>query len=100
MNNINPKYNLIYEKVIADGDSHVCNTIRTLDLYKDYSIVVQKIECKNHLYRNFCKHVRVALQHPLVYPSTHCSIGYLREKNSQKWFSDEEICRESSDEME
>nr|XP_012137711.1 PREDICTED: uncharacterized protein LOC105662118 [Megachile rotundata]XP_012137712.1 PREDICTED: uncharacterized protein LOC105662118 [Megachile rotundata] len=48
---------LIYSTVIADGDSSVHKKILDADPYKS-EIRVKKIECTNHLLRNFCRKMR------------------------------------------
>ncbi|GBP49716.1 hypothetical protein EVAR_33470_1 [Eumeta japonica] len=45
------EYNLIYSKLIADGDSSTYKNILESRPYPN--IIVQKIECSNHLMRNF-----------------------------------------------
>lgn len=45
-------YGIIYSKLIADGDS--CTYKSILDANPYNSIVVEKIECTNHLLRNYC----------------------------------------------
>jgi len=50
-------HNLVYKVMIADGDS---NTTKALIEARPYEgIVIQKVECKNHLWRNFNGHIRV-----------------------------------------
>ncbi|KAF4524632.1 hypothetical protein B566_EDAN014264 [Ephemera danica] len=51
-------YGVIYDKMIADGDSNVYKKIREANPYKKYNIVVEKIECRNHLLRNFDSKMR------------------------------------------
>lgn len=80
VNNADKRYNLIYSTIIADGDSCVYNTITTIDVYKEYGITVQKIECSNHLYRNFCKHIYDASKSRITDPPTTCNITHLRER--------------------
>lgn len=46
-------HGLIYHQFIADGDSSTYASIRNARPYDD--ITVGKIECKNHLLRNYCK---------------------------------------------
>lgn len=50
-------HNLIYNKLIGDGDSSVT---KQLSLTKPYgpNIVIQKIECTNHLLRNYINRLR------------------------------------------
>ncbi|CAD6244604.1 GSCOCG00013413001-RA-CDS, partial [Cotesia congregata] len=50
-------HGLIYKSFIGDGDSSVHQSIVNNDPYKEYGIGVEKIECKNHLFRNFCRHI-------------------------------------------
>jgi len=47
-----PMHNLIYDKLIGDGDSSV---MKNLSLTKPYGpdLNVKKIECTNHLLRNY-----------------------------------------------
>ncbi|KAE9522691.1 hypothetical protein AGLY_016913 [Aphis glycines] len=49
-------YGIRYLKLIADGDSSVYKQILEARPYKNRT--VEKIECKNHLLRNFCKKMR------------------------------------------
>ncbi|KAK5645649.1 hypothetical protein RI129_004113 [Pyrocoelia pectoralis] len=49
-------YGLIYEKLIADGDSNCYKKILDTNPYE--TVAVQKIECKNHLLRNFSRKIR------------------------------------------
>lgn len=49
-------YNLIYHKVIADGDSNTFK--RILDFHPYQNVVVQKIECKNYILRNYSRKIR------------------------------------------
>ena len=53
------KYGLIYKYLIADGDSSVLATIQMNNPYRDYGVQVKKIECTNHLLRNFYKKSKV-----------------------------------------
>nr|XP_012145670.1 PREDICTED: uncharacterized protein LOC105663106 isoform X2 [Megachile rotundata] len=50
-------HGLIYSILIADGDSSVYKKILDRDPYKQYSVRVQKIECINHMLRNFGKKI-------------------------------------------
>lgn len=45
-------YNVIYGRVIADGDSSTYSRILEERPYKD--VTVEKIECRNHILRNMC----------------------------------------------
>ena len=49
-------YGLQYHQLIADGDSSVYKKILEAKPYKDTG--VQKIECKNHLLRNYCNKMK------------------------------------------
>ncbi|XP_046145924.1 uncharacterized protein LOC123989247 [Osmia bicornis bicornis] len=51
------KRGLIYSTLIADGDSSVYKKIIDADPYKT-QIRVKKLECKNHLLRNFCRKMK------------------------------------------
>lgn len=46
-------HKLIYEKLIADGDSNVYTKILEADPYAEYQVEVQKIKCVKHLRRAF-----------------------------------------------
>lgn len=45
-----------YNKLIADGDNNVYKKILDARPYKN--IIVEKVECRNHLLRNFCNKLR------------------------------------------
>lgn len=49
-------HGLIYHKLIGDGDSSVYR--RILETRPYGNLIVEKIECKNHLLRNFSKKLR------------------------------------------
>ncbi|CAH1113585.1 unnamed protein product [Psylliodes chrysocephalus] len=49
-------YGIIFEKLIADRDSNCYQKI--LDTHPYNNIVVKKIECKNHLLRNYSRKLR------------------------------------------
>lgn len=49
-------YGIVYKKLIGDGDSSVYKKIIEARPYG--SQLVEKIECKNHLLRNFCTKLR------------------------------------------
>lgn len=53
-------YGLIYNRVIADGDSNCYKRILDAHPYKHIVVKnrVQKIECKNHLLRNYSRKIR------------------------------------------
>ncbi|XP_036150394.1 uncharacterized protein LOC118648181 isoform X2 [Monomorium pharaonis] len=48
-------HGLVYKTLIADGDSSVYKSIRDNDPYRKLMITVEKIECNNHMFRNFDK---------------------------------------------
>jgi len=50
-------HGLIYDKLIGDGDSSV---MKKLSIAKPYGIEhrVKKIECSNHILRNYCNRLR------------------------------------------
>lgn len=54
-NSIN-QYGLKYSKMVGDGDSSVSRKLLEIRPYGNS--LVQKIECKNHLLRNFAKKIR------------------------------------------
>jgi len=49
-------YGVRYAKCIGDGDSNVY--IKLLEQRPYKNLTVQKVECKNHLYRNCCNKLR------------------------------------------
>ena len=51
-------HNLMYSRYIGDGDSNVFKKLRDFPPYPN--IVVEKIECTNHLLRNLCNKIREA----------------------------------------
>ena len=74
---------LIYKTLIYDGDSSVYNALITTEPYREYGVVVRKIECENHLFRNICKKVRVASGKAIphsVYATLFTSVTKFREK--------------------
>lgn len=42
-----------FNKLIADGDSSIYKTLQNFRIYKDPDLVIEKLECVNHLCRNF-----------------------------------------------
>lgn len=42
-----------FYKLIADGDSTTYKILRDLRIYKDPDLFIEKLECVNHLFRNF-----------------------------------------------
>lgn len=59
---------LIYKTLIADGDSSVYQAIRDSNPYAEYGVIVEKIECNNHLFRNLCRKLRAASTTKLAKP--------------------------------
>lgn len=57
-------HGVIYNKMVADGDSSVYKHLRAARPYRSLNpeIVVEKIECRNHLLRNYCNKLRVVAQ--------------------------------------
>uniref|UniRef100_A0A1B6MAV4 Mutator-like transposase domain-containing protein n=1 Tax=Graphocephala atropunctata TaxID=36148 RepID=A0A1B6MAV4_9HEMI len=49
-------YNVQYARMIADGDSSVYNSILEARPYKN--LTVKKIECRNHMLRNYCNKLK------------------------------------------
>lgn len=47
-----PMHNVIYQNLVGDGDSSVLKKIRLAKPYGD-NIEVKKIECTNHILRNY-----------------------------------------------
>lgn len=43
----------IYKRFVADGDSSVFNKLTEAKIYAN--VIIEKIECRNHLYRNFIR---------------------------------------------
>lgn len=52
------KRNLIYKTLVADGDASTFQSIRDANPYAEYGVIVNKFECNNHLFRNFCRKIR------------------------------------------
>lgn len=50
-------HKLIYNKLIGDGDSSVLKKLTLAKPYADYDIDVKKIECTNHILRNYCNKI-------------------------------------------
>lgn len=50
-------HNLIYNKLIGDGDSSVMKKLILAKPYADHDIDVKKIECMNHILRNYCNRI-------------------------------------------
>jgi len=50
-------HNLIYNKLTGDGDSSVMKKLILAKPYADHDIDVKKIECMNHILRNYCNRI-------------------------------------------
>lgn len=44
-------YGVVYKRFVADGDSSVFNKLTEAMIYPN--VIIEKIECRNHLYQNF-----------------------------------------------
>lgn len=58
-------YGVRYAKFIGDGDSNVYKQLLQQRPYKN--LTVQKVECRNHLYRNFCNKLRDIVKNKRYY---------------------------------
>ncbi|XP_045455750.1 uncharacterized protein LOC123665502 [Melitaea cinxia] len=63
-------YGLVYKKMIGDGDASTYEKILKAKPYEAQNITVEKIECRNHILRNFCKKMR-ALKTETKYALAH-----------------------------
>lgn len=61
-------YNIIYGRLIADGDSVTYAKILARNSYQNHT--VQKVECRNHMLRNMCNKLR-ALAKDTKYALVH-----------------------------
>lgn len=51
-------YGIIYERMIGDGDASTYAAVLKARPYENENVTVEKIECRNHVLRNFCKKLR------------------------------------------
>lgn len=51
-------YGIIYERMIGDGDASTYAAVLKARPYETENVTVEKIECRNHILRNFCKKLR------------------------------------------
>ncbi|KAJ8726738.1 hypothetical protein PYW08_015135 [Mythimna loreyi] len=58
-------HGLIYNQYVADGDASTYASIRNARPYED--VTVGKVECKNHLLRNYCKGL-LSISNNTAYP--------------------------------
>ncbi|XP_049705378.2 uncharacterized protein LOC126056452 [Helicoverpa armigera] len=49
-------HNLLYARMVADGDSSTFKKISEARVYPNFS--VEKIECRNHIFRNMCNKLK------------------------------------------
>lgn len=61
-------YGLIYNKMVADGDSSCYDAILERNPYRSQNITVKKLECRNHLLRNYIKKIRELTQQKIAGP--------------------------------
>lgn len=59
-----------FNKIISDGDSSTFKEIRELSIYRNPDLVVEKLECVNHLYKNARKKIE-ALSSDTKYKLDH-----------------------------
>lgn len=55
-------HGLVYETISTDGDSSVGSTLRISNPYAEQGIVVKRIFCTNHLYRNVNNKVKKVMK--------------------------------------
>ncbi|KAJ8669179.1 hypothetical protein QAD02_000438 [Eretmocerus hayati] len=48
-------HGLIYNRFVGDGDSNFYKELLKKNPYREWNIKPEKVECTNHLLRNFCK---------------------------------------------
>jgi hypothetical protein len=58
-------HNLKYTKIIGDGDSSVYKKIKESMPYGPHCFI-EKIECRNHIMRNYCNKIREIGKMPRV----------------------------------
>ncbi|KAF5292500.1 hypothetical protein FQR65_LT01644 [Abscondita terminalis] len=79
-------HNIRYKYLIGDGDSSVYRKIREGKPYGP-SYFVQKIECRNHILRNFCNRVKDLTNRPKVLPAIKTFL-----KSNIMWFRTAIVC--------
>jgi hypothetical protein len=72
-------HGLIYKAVIADGDSSVFQCIKNNAPYREQKVIVNKIECSNHLLRNLCKKLKAVAE--TVQPKSQRKHGFVQVRN-------------------
>ncbi|XP_067205374.1 uncharacterized protein [Linepithema humile] len=75
-------HGLIYQTVIADGDSSVYHSIKNNAPYREQMVTVKKIECTNHLLRNLCKKLKAVAE--TVQPKQQRKRGFVELRNVVK----------------
>lgn len=51
-------YGIIYNKIVADSDISCYDAILERHSCRPHNITVKKLECRNHLLRNYIKKIR------------------------------------------
>ncbi|EZA60806.1 hypothetical protein X777_13639 [Ooceraea biroi] len=74
-------HGVIYKTLIADGDSNVYNSIRHNAPYREKNIVVQKVECTNHLLRNLCKKLKAIARTTVPKAMMHRKRDFVQLRN-------------------
>lgn len=75
-------HGLIYKTIIADGDSNVYQSIKNNNPYREQMVMVEKIECTNHLLRNMCKKLKAVAE--TTQPKTQRKRGFIEVRNVVK----------------
>jgi len=83
-------HGLIYKTVIADGDSSVYKSILDTCPYKNYGVIVKKVECVNHLLQNLSKKLKAISETTLPNRQKNTSFVKYRNiiKNNLKYIRD------------
>lgn len=55
-------YGIIYARMIGDGDSSTYKKVLEAKPYDHLNHIVEKIECRNHILRNFCNKLRALVK--------------------------------------
>jgi len=75
-------HGLIYKTVIANGDSSVYQSIKNNAPYSEQMVTVKKVECTNHLLRNFCKKLKAMAE--TIQPKEYRKRGFVQLRNVVK----------------
>lgn len=101
-------HNLIYYRLVTDGDSSVYKKLREADPYAEYDIDIEKVECSKHLrraFRNRAKDIAsskrgyVGKLRQIVQDSEEKCIGELNHLLQYDWDQDKEIDDEMCEEV-